>query len=308
MLLALLQQLSLAAATSVQHVPNCSLAAPGVVDGVQTACACQSKDGKDTPMPCGPSHGLGYAASDQCMPQVCVEITTGNMKGHCHNVLCPDCGSGVIRGPGVTKFHLRDNSCGNNDPNAQFYDPVHKLYHTFFQDHLGIPQYQNPRNRSDPSDTGSWSGGVVYGHMVSRGTLFPCEGILHFHTVKCYASSLCTTLAVLAVVLALRTDYRSGAWYWYRTARTDFAHWAHLPVALWNVGSFKPGGGWTGDKSNSGGIFTGSTTMINGGAKAVLVLIDLLSGVKTIHLPRQARDKRRNTEKDRPSAQGVTRS
>jgi hypothetical protein len=180
MLLALLQQLSLAAATSVQHVPNCSLAAPGVVDGVQTACACQSKDGKDTPMPCGPSHGLGYAASDQCMPQVCVEITTGNMKGHCHNVLCPDCGSGVIRGPGVTKFHLRDNSCGNNDPNAQFYDPVHKLYHTFFQDHLGIPQYQNPRNRSDPSDTGSWTGGVVYGHMVSRGILFHAKAFFIF--------------------------------------------------------------------------------------------------------------------------------
>eukprot|EP01051_Picozoa_sp_SAG22_P024002 SAG22_NODE_6451_length_853_cov_1.157825_2_plen_76_part_01 len=74
-----------------------------------------------------------------------------------------------------------------------------------------VPQYQNPRNRSDPTDTGSWVGGVVYGHLVSR----------------------------------------------------DFAHWAHLPPALWNAGSFKRGGNFTGDASNSGGIFTGSTTMIN---------------------------------------------
>ena len=206
-------------AAAVHLRPNCSLDAPGVVDGVQTACACQSKDGKNTPMPCGPSEGLGYAASDQCMPQVCHKILVGNMKGHCHNELCPTCGSGVIRGPGATKFHLRDNSCGNNDPNAQFYDPVHKLYHTFFQDHLGIPQYQGPRNRSDPTDTGSWTGGVVYGHLVSR----------------------------------------------------DFAHWAHLPVALWNEGSFKRGRNFTGDASNSGGIFTGSTTMINGGRDPIMV-------------------------------------
>ena len=207
------------ATATVHMVPNCSLDAPGVVDGVQTACACQSKDGKNTPMPCGPSDGLGYAASDQCMPQVCHKITSGNMKGHCHNELCPTCGSGVISGPGATKFHLRDNSCGNNDPNAQFYDPVHKLYHTFFQDHLGIPQYQGPRNRTDPKDTGSWAGGVVYGHLVSR----------------------------------------------------DFAHWAHLPVALWNYGSFKKGRTFTGDASNSGGIFTGSTTMINGGRDPIMV-------------------------------------
>ena len=107
--------------SSTHLTPNCSLSAPGVVDGVQSACACQSKDGKNTPMPCGPATGLGYAASDQCMPQVCHKIEFGNMKGHCHNELCPTCGSGVIRGPGVAKFHLRDNSCGNNDPNAQFF-------------------------------------------------------------------------------------------------------------------------------------------------------------------------------------------
>ena len=190
------------------HVPNCTKGAPGW----DTACQCQDKKTLE-PVPCGPT------TSDQCMPLKCIRITTGNMKGHCHMALCPECGSGVIRGPAATRYHLRDNACGNNDPNAGFYDPLHKLYHLFYQDHLGIPQYQNPRNKSDPSDTGSWVGGPVYGHLVSR----------------------------------------------------NFAHWAHLPVALWNEGSFNSSGDFKHDPSNSGGIFTGSTTMVNGGQDPIMV-------------------------------------
>ena len=66
------------------HVPNCTKGAPGW----DTACQCQDKKTLE-PVPCGPT------TSDQCMPLKCIRITTGNMKGHCHMALCPECGSGA---------------------------------------------------------------------------------------------------------------------------------------------------------------------------------------------------------------------
>ncbi len=49
---------------------------------------------------------------------------------------------------------MRDESCGINDPNFPFFDPVHKLYHHFYQDHLC-------------EDQGGKGAGPVIGHVVS---------------------------------------------------------------------------------------------------------------------------------------------
>ena len=37
------------------------------------------------------------------------------------------------------QFHVRDQTCGENDPNFPLYDPLHKLYHHFWQAHLAEP-------------------------------------------------------------------------------------------------------------------------------------------------------------------------
>ena len=42
------------------------------------------------------------------------------------------------------QFHVMDKSCGENDPNGPFYDPVHGLYHLFYQDHLAIDPGKGP--------------------------------------------------------------------------------------------------------------------------------------------------------------------
>lgn len=50
------------------------------------------------------------------------------------------------------RFHFHDSSCGNNDPNAPLYDPVHRLFHVFYQSH-------------EP-------GGTVWGHGVSADAVY----------------------------------------------------------------------------------------------------------------------------------------
>lgn len=49
------------------------------------------------------------------------------------------------------QFHVMDRSCGINDPNGPIYDIENKIYHLFYQDHLGEP-----------------GGKVTWGHVVSR--------------------------------------------------------------------------------------------------------------------------------------------
>merc|ERR1719326_1853363 len=58
-------------------------------------------------------------------------------------------------GKDTPQFHVRDNSCGENDPNGPVYDPVHGVYHLHYQNHVGL---QHPDG----------SGGRTYGHVVSR--------------------------------------------------------------------------------------------------------------------------------------------
>jgi hypothetical protein len=55
------------------------------------------------------------------------------------------------------KFHIFDWSCGTNDPNAPVWDPVHKLYHVFYQRHIwegSGKQHETAR-------------GPVWGHVAS---------------------------------------------------------------------------------------------------------------------------------------------
>ena len=49
-------------------------------------------------------------------------------------------------------FHVRDLTCGLNDPNGPVYDPKHGVYHLFYQDHLGSGGH----------------GGTAWGHVASR--------------------------------------------------------------------------------------------------------------------------------------------
>lgn len=53
-------------------------------------------------------------------------------------------------GRDAPQFHVRDRSCGENDPNGPVYDPVHGVYHLHYQNHVGL------------------HGGRTYGHAVSR--------------------------------------------------------------------------------------------------------------------------------------------
>lgn len=53
-------------------------------------------------------------------------------------------------GKSTPQFHVRDNSCSENDPNGPSYDPVHGVYHLHYQNHVGL------------------HGGRTYGHAVSN--------------------------------------------------------------------------------------------------------------------------------------------
>lgn len=62
------------------------------------------------------------------------------------NQVCPP----GYYGANTPQFHVKDASCGENDPNGPSYDPVHGLYHLHYQNHVGL------------------HGGRTYGHAVSK--------------------------------------------------------------------------------------------------------------------------------------------
>jgi sucrose-6-phosphate hydrolase SacC (GH32 family) len=64
-----------------------------------------------------------------------------------------DCGP-PFSDPATPQYHPRSASCGENDPNFSFYDPLHGLYHHFWQEHIAMP-----RNGE--------GGGPVIAHAVS---------------------------------------------------------------------------------------------------------------------------------------------
>ena len=53
-------------------------------------------------------------------------------------------------GRSTPQFHVRDNSCGINDPDVPVYDPMHGVYHLHYENHVGL------------------HGGYTHGHAVSR--------------------------------------------------------------------------------------------------------------------------------------------
>jgi hypothetical protein len=62
------------------------------------------------------------------------------------NQMCPPGPFGAAS----PQYHVRDASCGINDPNGPVFDPVHGVYHLHYQNHVGC------------------RGGRTYGHAVSR--------------------------------------------------------------------------------------------------------------------------------------------
>lgn len=65
------------------------------------------------------------------------------------------------RPPVQPTFHLMDSSCGENDPNGIFFDPVHGVLHFFHQKHIAAPFDQTPMG---PDQHGL----AVWGHFASR--------------------------------------------------------------------------------------------------------------------------------------------
>ena len=59
-------------------------------------------------------------------------------------------------GPSAPQYHLMDqHGCGENDPNGPVFDPVHGVFHHFYQSHLAFSGFA-PAN------------GPIYGHFVSK--------------------------------------------------------------------------------------------------------------------------------------------
>ena len=55
------------------------------------------------------------------------------------------------------QYHIRDYSCGMNDPAAVVYDPVHAVYHDHWEDHLAIPGGQYVRGHAVSRDLVHWA-------------------------------------------------------------------------------------------------------------------------------------------------------
>jgi len=77
----------------------------------------------------------------------CIDLKTG-LTSPCGpgNQVCPP----GLFGDDTPQFHVRDASCGENDPNGPSFDPVHGVYHLHYQNHVGL------------------HGGRTYGHAASK--------------------------------------------------------------------------------------------------------------------------------------------
>eukprot|EP01043_Picozoa_sp_COSAG02_P065263 COSAG02_NODE_9793_length_2109_cov_1.419900_1_plen_333_part_00 len=60
-------------------------------------------------------------------------------------------------GTNAPQFHVRDFSCGMNDPAAVVYDPVHAVYHDHWEDHVAAPGGQYTRGHAVSRDMIHWA-------------------------------------------------------------------------------------------------------------------------------------------------------
>ena len=64
------------------------------------------------------------------------------------------------------QFHVRDRSCAVGDPNEPVFDPVHKLYHLFYQ--VGSGRFPGSPASGLWWPNGSLVQGPLQGHVVSH--------------------------------------------------------------------------------------------------------------------------------------------
>lgn len=95
-------------------------------------------------------------------------------------------------------FHIRDLTCGLNDPNGPVYDPKHGVYHLFYQ---------------------------VYGCVFAALRV----AALNHHSTE--SGHLMATPPTLQDHLGTGGN---GGTSWGHVASRDLKKWTHLPVALWN--------------------------------------------------------------------------
>jgi len=86
----------------------------------------------------------------------CSETPGGPIDGPCARgrEFC-----GPAFGPDSPRFHIQDLTCDENDPNFPLYDPLHKLYHHFWQAHLATPPGHGPDiGHAVSADLVTWGG------------------------------------------------------------------------------------------------------------------------------------------------------
>ena len=108
-------------------------------------------------------YGPGKCTHEDCVGKFCGGSPSPAPPGaECWNsrgirgVCGPDfsqCAPAPLRGSPF--YHIGDETCGCSDPNAPFYDPIHKIYHLFYQDHV-ITNKPGKQHR-----------GKVWGHVAS---------------------------------------------------------------------------------------------------------------------------------------------
>ena len=106
--------------------------------------------------PSAPARLLVAAAATATLAAACFDLAGANC-GDCRPG-CDQCTAAPFDNTSP-QFHIRDLSCGENDPNFPLYDPLHKLYHHFYQDHLAEHQ-------------GGDGQGPDIGHAVSSDLVF----------------------------------------------------------------------------------------------------------------------------------------
>jgi hypothetical protein len=76
--------------------------------------------------------GVGSSSASDVAACADCECGVGAARAPCApgNELC-----GAPFGRGAAQYHVRDESCQENDPNFPFYDAAHGLYHLFWQAH-----------------------------------------------------------------------------------------------------------------------------------------------------------------------------